>query len=92
MSRDEILLQALALSAEDRAYVASVLENSLTDNGATPADELHDVDETHGLSGAELQVELHRRLDAIRSGATNARLASDVLADLKRRQASEPTP
>ncbi len=73
-SRDAILQQALALPPEDRAFVADVLEQSLTPRGAS-------------LSSKELLTELERRSAAYRAGMTTARPAADVLADLRKRQA-----
>lgn len=76
--REHVLQQALALPPEDRAYVAAALEESLAA-----------VEPGEASSGAELLAELHRRSSAFRTGATSARLARDVLADQRQRQAGE---
>ena len=78
--REQILQQALNLPPEDRAYVAVALENSLEPIG-----------QTQRQSDAELLAELQRRSAAYQSGHGAARDATDVLADLTRRQAGEPT-
>ena len=85
--REEVLRQAMALPAEDRAYVVTVLERSL----ASGAEELKSAEEipADGISGARLLAELERRSAAYRAGTTTSRAAVDVLADLKARQASE---
>ena len=67
--------RALALPADDRAYVATVLEQSLSEAG-------------DAISGEALLAELQRRSAACRAGTTSARPAADVLADLRRRQAA----
>ena len=71
--REVILQQALALPPEDRAYVATALEDSLEE----------------GLSAKEFLIELQRRSAAYRAGATSARPAGEVLADLRRRKKGE---
>ena len=76
--REAILQQALALPPDDRAYVATALEQSLAGNGDL-------------LSSEELLAELRRRSAAYRSGKTTARPAAEVLADLRRRQSGETT-
>ncbi len=73
--REMILQQALALPADDRAYVATVLEQSLSEAG-------------DAISGEALLAELQRRSAACRAGTTSARPAADVLAVLRRRQAA----
>lgn len=85
--REEVLRQAMALPAEDRAYVVTVLERSLASgaeesagNAEAPAD---------AISGTALLMELERRSTSYRTGVTTARSAADMLADLKARQASE---
>ncbi len=83
--REEIVQQALGLPPEDRAFVAAVLEHSLTpDAGDQPSPDSRAV-----LAGSELLEELKRRSAAVRTGATTTRTAADVLADLLRRQAAE---
>jgi putative addiction module component (TIGR02574 family) len=72
--RDAILQQALALSPDDRAFVATVLEQSLSESG-------------DAIGGEALLAELQRRSAAYRAGTTTARPAANVLADLRRRQA-----
>ncbi len=76
--REQILQQALALTPEDRAYVAVALGQSLEAS-----------DRREVLAGSELLTELQRRSAAYRAGATDTRSAAEMLADLSRRQASE---
>ena len=71
--RELILQQALALPPDDRAYVATALEQSLAGDGDRVLNE-------------ELLAELQRRSAAYGAGATTARPAAEVLADLRRRQ------
>jgi putative addiction module component (TIGR02574 family) len=71
--RELILQQALTLSPDDRAYVATALEDSLAEDGDP-------------MSSAEFLAELQRRSAAFRAGTTTARPAKDVLADLRQRQ------
>ncbi|HVA47048.1 MAG TPA: hypothetical protein VNH11_11835 [Pirellulales bacterium] len=84
--REEVLAQAMALPAEDRAYVVTVLERSLsggdalTSGAEVPGD---------GISGDALLSELERRSAAYHSGTTTARPVAELLAELKARQASE---
>jgi putative addiction module component (TIGR02574 family) len=68
--RELILQQALALPPDDRAYVATALEQSLAGDGDR-------------LLNEELLAELQRRSAAYRAGKTTARPASEVLADLR---------
>lgn len=85
--REEVLRQAMALPADDRAYVITVLERSLAsgaEESAGDADAPADA-----ISGKALLMELERRSTAYRAGATTARSATDMLADLKSRQANE---
>jgi putative addiction module component (TIGR02574 family) len=77
--RELILQQALALPPDDRAYVATVLEQSLAG------------DEDR-LSNEEFLAELERRSVAYRAGTTTARSATQVLAELRDRQSGETTP
>ncbi len=81
MHREQVLQQALSLPPEDRAYVAAALEESLS--VAEP-----------GLEGsnAALLTELQSRSSAYRAGTTDARPATDVLAEQRRRQAGEAKP
>jgi putative addiction module component (TIGR02574 family) len=72
--REDILQQALTLTPEDRAYVVTVLEDSL---------------EQEGPSSEAFLLELRRRSAAYRAGATTARRADEVLADLRQRQNAE---
>lgn len=83
--REEILQKALALPADDRAYIATELERSLNESRSGPESE------QSSSSGADaaLMTELKRRSAAYRAGLTSARSATEVLADLQRRQASE---
>jgi putative addiction module component (TIGR02574 family) len=76
--RDAILQQALALSPDDRAFVATVLEQSLSES-------------SDSISGEALLAEFQRRSAAYRAGTTTARSAADVVADLRRRQSGGPT-
>ena len=71
--RELILQQALALPLDDRAYVVRALEQSLAGNGDR-------------LLNEELLAKLQRRSAAHGAGATTARPAAEVLADLRRRQ------
>jgi hypothetical protein len=76
--REQILQQALALSPEDRAYVAVALENSLVA-----------VEPPVAAAAAELLTELQRRSGAYRAGEAQAKPAGQVLAELSMRQAGE---
>ncbi|HEV3138027.1 MAG TPA: addiction module protein [Pirellulales bacterium] len=78
MHREQVLQQALSLPPEDRAYVAAALEESLL--AVEPGRE---------ESKATLLTELNRRSSAYRAGTTDARPATDVLAEQRRRQAGE---
>jgi putative addiction module component (TIGR02574 family) len=71
--REMILQQALALPPDDRVYVATALEQSLSGDGDP-------------MSNEEFLAELQRRSAAYRAGTTTARPAAEVLADLRRRQ------
>jgi putative addiction module component (TIGR02574 family) len=72
-NREVILQQALALPPDDRAFVATALEQSLAGDGDP-------------LSSEEFLAELQRRSAAYRAGTTTARPAAEVLADLRRLQ------
>jgi putative addiction module component (TIGR02574 family) len=76
--REVILQQALALLPDDRAYLATALEDSLA------AD-------TNPTSNEDLLAELSRRSAAYRAGETTARPAAEVLSDLRKRQSGSPT-
>lgn len=77
LQREEILQQALSLSPEDRAFVVFELEHSLD----------QDWPDSEAFLG-----ELRRRSAAYRSGATTARPAEEVLADLRRKYADGTVP
>lgn len=85
--RDELLRQAMALPAEDRAYVVTILARSLAGADEAIAGDLEMPGDA--LAGEALQAELERRSLAYRAGTTVARGAAEVIADLKARQASE---
>lgn len=74
VDREAILQQALSLPPDDRAYVATALEQSLSGDA---------------VSSEALLAELNRRSAAYHSGTAIARPADEVLADLRRRQASD---
>ena len=50
-----------------------------------------ETDEAAGVSGDELLVELRDRSETYRAGKTTARHAADVMADLRERQARDPS-
>lgn len=77
LHREEILQQALSLSPEDRAFVVSELEQSL---------------EQGWPESEAFFAELRRRSAAYRAGATTARPAEEVLADLRRKYADGTSP
>lgn len=81
--REQILQQALELSLEDRAYVAAALEESLPI--ATPS-------QSDSAAATELLRELRRRSAEFRNGTTGARLASEVLEELRRTHAAKTVP
>ena len=87
--RQDILQQALGLPPEDREFVVAVLEHSLA-VGATeyPPDAIG-ADSPAAVVGDDFLKELQRRSAAFRSGHTAARPATEVLNDLRRRQADE---
>jgi Putative addiction module component. len=78
--REQLLEQALTLPTADQAFLAQSLEDHLIAH--TP----EETAEADGASGSELQTELRRRSAAYRSGQSTARLASDVLSDMRQRQ------
>jgi hypothetical protein len=82
LTRDEILNQALALPPGDREMVAAALQESL-EVECSPAE---------SLAGNDFYRELQRRSAAYRTGQTQARNGTDVMADLFQRQADETTP
>jgi hypothetical protein len=83
--REEIVQQALGLPPEDRALVAAILQHSLTpDSGDSPASGVGEISAAGDFLG-----ELQRRSAAWRAGATTARSAADVVADLLRRQSAQ---
>lgn len=81
--REQLLQQALALPTEDQAFLAQSLENHLI------AQISPETEEADGAVGAELVTELQRRSAAYRSGDSSARLAADVLKDMRKLQAGE---
>lgn len=85
--REDVLRQAMALPAEDRAYVVTVLTHSLTGAAEDSAREAEMPSD--GLSGEAFMAELERRSDAYRAGSTTARPIADVLADQYARQTGE---
>jgi hypothetical protein len=87
--REEIMQQALGLPPEDRALVAAALAYSLAaDFHESPRDSADTAGDATA-TGGELLRQLQRRSEALRAGTTTARPATDVLADLLRRQAAE---
>lgn len=79
--REEILEQALALPPADRAFVAAILQESLSAAAPTPADGFEGPGpETSSTS--EFLAELQRRSAAYGNGMMSARPAADVIADL----------
>jgi hypothetical protein len=87
-NREQILQEALALPRDDREYVATALEESLTgENGESP-----DADVDAVISGVEFLAELQRRSAAYRAGTTTSRPADEVLADLTKRQTGGTKP
>jgi hypothetical protein len=87
--REEIVQQALGLPPEDRAFVAAALAHSLAVDGKEPLSDSRNRGSSATVSGDELLLELQRRSQALRAGVTTTRPATDVLADLLRRQAAE---
>jgi hypothetical protein len=77
ISRDEIVQQALALNPEDRAYIADVLEHSLSDETfATPE------------FAAAWVAEIERRIAAYDRGEMQA-ARLDIAFDRMRRQLAD---
>ena len=87
--REEIMQQALGLPPEDRAFVAAALEQSLVAESKGPLPGSADPGGRAIVEGAEFLAELQRRSAGVRAGLTTARPATEVLADLLRRQAAE---
>ena len=77
-TREEVAEQALALSAEDRAYVADVIEQSFKGEFATP--EL----------AAAWMAEIERRASAYERGETVAEDWRTVLSRLRTRKSTNP--
>ncbi len=88
--REEIIQQALGLPPEDRALVAAALAYSLAADSQESVPDSTDPAGRATPTGGELLRELQHRSGALRAGLTTARPATDVLADLLRRQAAEP--
>lgn len=84
--REDVLRQAMALPADDRAYVVTVLERSLANTARLAGEAAAANDE---FSNEALSAELERRSADYRAGAMAGRPVEEVLADLKARQASE---
>ncbi|MGA2032484.1 MAG: hypothetical protein ABSG68_09525 [Thermoguttaceae bacterium] len=89
LQREEIMQQALGLPPEDRAFVAAALEHSLAAESKGPLPGSVDPGSCAIVDGGEFLKELQRRSAALRAGLTTARPATEVLADLLRRQAAE---
>lgn len=75
MSRDDVLKQALSLSADDRAILAGRLLDSLQ-SGADPAIE------------SEWAAEIDRRISAYDRGEIDSISAEELLARLRQRRKS----
>ena len=82
--REQVLEQALRLPTQDQLYVAQELENHLLSRSSPKA--------TLEIGGEDLLPELQRRSAAYCAGLTTAREASDVIAELRQRQAQEHAP
>jgi putative addiction module component (TIGR02574 family) len=74
LTREEILSHALALTPRDRELVVAALQDSL-EVGRIAA---------KSLAGNDFYEELQRRSAAYRAGQTQARPATEVLAELYR--------
>lgn len=85
--RDDVLRQAMALPVDDRAYVVTFLERSLTDAGEIEGEDAEPSGDA--ISGPEFLAELKRRSASYRAGAATSRPGDEVLADMKARNASE---
>lgn len=82
-AREQLLQQVLALPAADQAFLAQSLVDHLITH-AVPESE-----ESAGVAGDELLLELRRRSAAYQSGQTTSQVVADVLNELRQRQASE---
>ncbi len=82
-AREQLLQQALALPVADQAFLAQSLADHLIAHAAP------ETEESAGVAGEELLLELRRRSAAYQSGQSTSRSAADVLSDLRQRQASE---
>ena len=89
LQREEIMQQALGLPPEDRAFVAAALEHSLVAESKGCLSDSADPGSRAIVEGGEFLGELQRRSAALRAGLTTARPATEVLADLLRRQAAD---
>jgi hypothetical protein len=78
VDRETVLRQAPSLPPDDRAYIATALEQRLTGDG-------------EAVSSEALLADLQRRSAAHRFRTASARPAADVLADLRQRQVAELT-
>lgn len=88
-TREEIMQHALGLPPEDRALVAAALADSLTDDSRESSPGSADPIGRTIATGDEFLLELRRRSAALHAGQTTTRSATDVLADLLRRQVAE---
>jgi hypothetical protein len=79
-SRDEIAQQALSLPPDDRAFLADILEQSLTDEGFTTAE----------IAQAWTK-EIERRLEASDRGGVEALDASAAMEEMRRGLAERRT-
>jgi len=82
-AREQLLQQALALPAADQTFLAQSLADHLI------ARTVPETEESAGVAGDELLLELRRRSAAYQSGRTTSQVAADVLNDLRQHQASE---
>jgi putative addiction module component (TIGR02574 family) len=74
--REQIIEQAMALSAEDRAFVADALEQSLPDSGFADS----------ALAGVWAE-EIERRIAAWEAGKLTTKSAADTIASLRQQLA-----
>ena len=75
--REQVAQQALALTPEDRAYIADILENSLANE-----------DFANTEICAEWAAEIDRRIEAYDSGKVQASDGIDVLERIRERLAA----
>ena len=87
--REQVLHNALSLSAEDRAFVAAALEVSLGTKDLEDVPDAIEATSPAAITGQGLLGELQRRSAAYRTGATTSRPAADVLANQRQQQAGE---